>query len=62
MSSPKNRPSGIVILAVLWFIGAIDTYIVIGTISGKSWTSVDGSPTYGGGSLTSYTITPEWTT
>ena len=40
---------------------AIDTYIVVGSINGESWTSVDGAPTYGGDSLTSWTITPEWT-
>lgn len=40
---------------------AIDTYIVLGTISGESWRTVDASPTYGGGALTSWTITPEWT-
>ena len=39
----------------------IDTDIVLGTISGESWTSVDASPTYGGGSLASWTITPTWT-
>jgi chaperonin cofactor prefoldin len=40
---------------------AIDTYIVVGSINGESWTSVDGAPTYGGDSLTSWSITPEWT-
>jgi Tfp pilus assembly protein PilN len=40
---------------------AIDTYILVGSMNGESWTSVDGAPTYGGGSLTSWTITPEWT-
>jgi chaperonin cofactor prefoldin len=41
---------------------AIDTYIILGTISGESWTSVDASPTYGGGALTGWTLTLEWTT
>ena len=40
---------------------AIDTYIVVGSMNGESWTSVNGSPTYGGGALTSWDITPEWT-
>ena len=40
---------------------AIDTYIVVGSMNGESWTSVNGAPTYGGDSLTSWTITPEWT-
>jgi hypothetical protein len=41
---------------------AIDTYIILGTRSGESWTSVDASPTYGGGALTGWTLTLEWTT
>jgi hypothetical protein len=40
---------------------AFDTLILLGTISGKSWTSVDASKTYSGSSLTSWTITPQWT-
>jgi uncharacterized phage infection (PIP) family protein YhgE len=40
---------------------AMDTYIIIGTISGESWTSVNGSPTYSGGALTNWTLTLEWT-
>jgi TolA-binding protein len=40
---------------------AIDTYIVVGSMNGESWTSVDGAPTYGGNALTGWTITPEWT-
>lgn len=39
---------------------AINTDIVLGTIAGKAWVSVDGSPTYSGGSLTSWTVTPTW--
>jgi len=40
---------------------AIDTYILLGSISGQSWVSVDGSPTYSGGALTGWSVTPEWT-
>ena len=40
---------------------AFDTYILLGTISGYSWTPVDGSIPYNGGALTSWTITPQWT-
>jgi chaperonin cofactor prefoldin len=40
---------------------AIDTYITLGTITGESWTSVDSSVYYSGSALTSWTITPEWT-
>jgi septal ring factor EnvC (AmiA/AmiB activator) len=40
---------------------AIDTDIILGTIGGESWVSVDGSPTYSGTSLTSWTITLQWT-
>jgi len=40
---------------------AFDTYIVSGAISGYSWTSVDGSITYNGGALTTWTITLQWT-
>jgi prefoldin subunit 5 len=40
---------------------AFDTYILEGIISGHSWTSVDGAIPYNGGSLTSWTITLQWT-
>jgi hypothetical protein len=40
---------------------AFDTYIILGTIYGYSWTSVDGSITYSGSSLTNWAITPQWT-
>jgi hypothetical protein len=39
---------------------AINTDIVLSNIGGRSWVSVDGSPTYSGGSLTGWTITPTW--
>jgi hypothetical protein len=39
---------------------AINTDIVLGSIAGEAWKKVDGSPTYNGGSLTSWTLTPTW--
>jgi hypothetical protein len=39
---------------------AINTDIVLGSIAGEAWIKVDGSPTYTGGSLTGWTITPTW--
>lgn len=41
---------------------AIDTYITLGTVSGESWRSVDSAIYYTGSALTSWTVTPEWTT
>ena len=42
-------------------VTAIDTYITLSNINGESWTSVDSNIYYSGGSLTSWTITPTWT-
>jgi polyhydroxyalkanoate synthesis regulator phasin len=39
---------------------AIDTHIILGTIAGESWTSVDSTVYYSGSALTDWTITPEW--
>jgi len=41
---------------------AIDTDIVLGTIGGESWTSIDQSVYYSGGALTSWVTTLQWTT
>ena len=40
---------------------AIDTYIVLGTIEGESWQSIDENVYYSGSAITSWTATPEWT-
>jgi hypothetical protein len=40
---------------------AIDTYIVLGTISGESWTHVDSNIYYSGGALTNVILTLECT-
>ena len=40
---------------------AIDTYITLGSIYGESWTNVDTNVFYSGDALTSWSITPEWT-
>lgn len=40
---------------------ALNTYINLGTIYGESWKSVDSNIYYNGDALTSWTITPEWT-
>jgi len=40
---------------------AIDTYIVLGVINGESWVTVEAKIYYTGSALTSWTITPEWT-
>jgi chaperonin cofactor prefoldin len=40
---------------------AIDTYIILGTIYGESWTSVDSSVYYSGSALVSWTLTLNWT-
>jgi chaperonin cofactor prefoldin len=40
---------------------AIDTYIILGTIYGESWTSVDSSVYYSGSGLVSWTLTLNWT-
>jgi hypothetical protein len=39
---------------------AINTDIVLGSIAGEDWIKVDGSPTYGGSALSSWTLTPTW--
>ena len=39
---------------------AINTDIVLGSIAGEAWIKVDGSPTYSGSSLTSWTISETW--
>lgn len=39
---------------------AIETDIVLGSIAGEAWKKVDGSPTYNGGALTSWTTTVTW--
>jgi len=41
---------------------AIDTYITMTNINGESWISVDSSVYYSGSSLTSSSITAQWTT
>lgn len=40
---------------------AIDTYINFGSVGGESWTSVDSNVYYSGSDLTSWSITPQWT-
>jgi len=39
---------------------AINTDIVLGSVAGEAWIKVDGSPTYSGSSLTSWTISETW--
>jgi hypothetical protein len=41
---------------------AKDTYIDLGTINGEGWTNVNTNVYYEGSALTSWTITPQWTT
>ncbi|MBA7470395.1 hypothetical protein ES707_05680 [subsurface metagenome] len=42
------------------FVVAEDTYINLGTISGRTYTSVDSKIYYEGSALTGRSITPEW--
>jgi len=41
---------------------AIDTYIILGTIYGEIWGSVDSAIYYSGSALTGWSLTLEWTT
>lgn len=40
---------------------AIDTYIILGTINGESWKSVDSAIYYSGSELASWALTLNWT-
>jgi hypothetical protein len=42
-------------------VTAVDTYISLGTIAGESSTQVSSNVYYSGSSLSSWTITPQWT-